>query len=834
MKKTQKPLKPSFKSFLPYLLAFFLPAILFFLVFHIQRGGLWPFGENSILTIDAEGQYVPFFAYLKSMVFGDNDFFYSFGNIIGGDAFGFAAYYLFSPFNFIYLIIPTETIAFLIVTLLKIGTAGLCAFIFLKKHFKQKAAYSAVIFSTSYAFMLYNVAFYSNTMFLDGVIWLPLVFLGIDKLMETGRTRFYVLALSSILCFQYYMAYMLCIAAVLYFGYLYLLKNWGRVRQNLVQVRKFVLSSLIAAALSALVTLPTFLSLTTTKRLAMVGADNIIVYLTQYSFLAPLFQIFGVPSERMHTIYSPAFVFCGVMVALLAMAYFVGRSVRLREKILSLGFVTVLLASFALPPLNFVWHAFSIPNGFSFRYAFILSFFLIILAYQGFLNLQHLQPMRRKTVVMFIAVVNLASLFAMNAFSIHNTVTDGAHYIRNYKEFNEMTLTMRSAVQSLHEQDPGMYRVEKSFQYTENDPMLYGYNGLTHFSSSTGAGTMSLLGDRLFFVKMERIGLATIYKNTMTASIDSLLGVKYFFKDEVYDNGVERGVDIFQTSYALPLGFMADQDLLSADLEGLEYFELQNKMFQALSGNDTPIFTTTEFSLEDENMTKTELPDSSVEYTTQNKRDYGYLYVTAPSDDDKLYYFDFVWNKDLQIALNNRPFVFAHDDLTGEVPEPPMLLTDKYSVATDSPRLEIEVPETVTVKAAPFWQESKTALGEHYAELADEPCELNKITGSHLTCTVEAFEDGNLFFSIPNDKGWVVKVDGKQVKTETALDLFMAIPLTAGTHDIELKYTPRGLEFGVFISFTALLVCTIYITKKFWQRTNTLMASVLNATVFSK
>jgi uncharacterized membrane protein YfhO len=82
---------------------------------------------------------------------------------------------------------------------------------------------------------------------------------------------------------------------------------------------------------------------------------------------------------------------------------------------------------------------------------------------------------------------------------------------------------------------------------------------------------------------------------------------------------------------------------------------------------------------------------------------------------------------------------------------------------------------------------------------------------------VEAFEDGNLFFTIPNDDGWVVKVDGKKVKTKTALDLFMTVPLTAGTHNIELKYTPKGLMVGIFITTIALLICLIFVGRKFWQ-----------------
>jgi uncharacterized membrane protein YfhO len=809
---------------LPYLLAFLLPIIIFFLIFHIQAGGLWPFGRNTILTIDAEGQYVPFFSQLRSIIFGNNDFSYNFNNIIGGDFFGLAAYYLFSPFNLIYLLIKTETIAFLVVSLLKVGAMGFFAFLFLTRHFKQKPSYKTIIFSTAYALMLYSIAFYSNTMFMDGLVFLPLVWMGVDKMLRTGKASLYIFSLGAILCAQYYMAYIICIGTTLYFIYMFLQESPTRqaIKANLAKIRQFFFTSIVAAILSAFILLPAFMSILTSERRVSVPASSTVVSLTQYSAAKPLLQFFGFWGGRLHTLYSPAFTFCGIITAFLVIAFFISRRIRAREKILSAAIILLFLLSFASQPLDYIWHGFSTPNGFSFRQAFILVLFLIIMAYKYCLILQEKKFFRKKLVLFSLGFANIASLFLMGVLVTHNTVTDGAHYIRNHQELNEMISDMRSATEKMHEKYPGEYRVEKSFQYTENDPILFGYNGLTHYSSSVQHNTMSLVGKRLFFTKMERVGLATIYKNTMTSSIDSLFGVRFFFKDYEY-NTIERGISVFENKYALPMAFMADKDLLLADTDNLEYFELQNKMFSALSGIDTPIFTATEIPIEGKGLSQKSTSDGKIIYEGGGKYAPGYLRITAPiDDDDKIYYFDFVWNSSLEVRINNKPFDFAYDDLTGEVPEPPLLLTDKYDSSSEQP-VEIEIPEEIELKSPSFYQESKSALGEHYAALADEPCDLAKISSSHLTCTVTAKTDGNLFFSIPNDKGWVVKVDNKKVKTETALDLFMTIPLTAGTHNIEMKYTPRGFWTGAFISVIAIIACAIYGIRAFWRQTSRLL-----------
>jgi uncharacterized membrane protein YfhO len=192
-----------------------------------------------------------------------------------------------------------------------------------------------------------------------------------------------------------------------------------------------------------------------------------------------------------------------------------------------------------------------------------------------------------------------------------------------------------------------------------------------------------------------------------------------------------------------------------------------------------------------------------------------------------LYYLDLKHTKsqNLSAKLDNEDIKFAYDTGDGQNLNPPILLNRKWALSTENPQLEVAVPASVTLDSAAFWQENKAALGEHYAALADEPCDLQKITSSHLTCTVEAQTAGNLFFTIPNDEGWAVKVDGKKVPTQTAFDLFMTIPLSAGVHNIELKYTPRGLPAGIFISLATLLICAIYTLKQFWRRSRQLIAA---------
>nr|WP_062325415.1 YfhO family protein [Holzapfeliella floricola] len=87
-------------------ISFLLPFILFLIYFALR--GAYPFGDNSILTVDLGQQYIDFLAYFKHTVTQNpGDAFYSFSKGLGGAMSGTWAYYLLSPFNLILLLVPT-------------------------------------------------------------------------------------------------------------------------------------------------------------------------------------------------------------------------------------------------------------------------------------------------------------------------------------------------------------------------------------------------------------------------------------------------------------------------------------------------------------------------------------------------------------------------------------------------------------------------------------------------------------------------------------------------------------------------------------------------------
>lgn len=77
-------------------------------------------------------------------------------------------------------------------------------------------------------------------------------------------------------------------------------------------------------------------------------------------------------------------------------------------------------------------------------------------------------------------------------------------------------------------------------------------------------------------------------------------------------------------------------------------------------------------------------------------------------------------------------------------------------------------------------------------------------------------QDDALFLctTIPYDKNWNIFIDGKLQKTEKVNIGFIGCKINSGKHNIEIKYIPRYLMFGVGVSFLVLLI-VIFVNFRF-------------------
>lgn len=113
---------------------------------------------------------------------------------------------------------------------------------------------------------------------------------------------------------------------------------------------------------------------------------------------------------------------------------------------------------------------------------------------------------------------------------------------------------------------------------------------------------------------------------------------------------------------------------------------------------------------------------------------------------------------------------------------------------------------------------------DHYVEqvsaLKEDVMEDIEIGTNSVTGTVNLEESKILCLTIPYDKGWTAYVDGVETPLCQANVMYMALPLKAGNHTIELHYQTYGLKIGALLSVCGFGLFVVMIIVQTQSRKN--------------
>ncbi|MBQ7012179.1 MAG: YfhO family protein [Clostridia bacterium] len=392
--------------------AFALPAMLMFVIYAAM--GTYPFGTSSVLVLDLNGQYVYFFEALRDLVYGEGSFLYSFGRALGGEFLGIYAYYLASPLSYIVCLFPKHAILEALYTMfvIKCGLCGLTFGYYMHKTGKVRGKAATIMFSTMYALCAYNVIYQHNTMWIDCVIMLPLVALGIEQLIAKRKYLLFTVSLALAILSNYYIGFMMCFFVLAYSVYAYFslpksdIDPYGERFHLVRSVGRVALFSVIAIAISMVITMPAVYALSFGKDdfqtagldisnpLAIIEnfKNNPHFKLTQRFDFLDLFGKFYVGAydtvrpEGLPNVYS------GMLALILVPIYFLNSKRPKGERIGTALFILFFILCFNFNPIDMAWHGFAIPNWLNYRYSFMLSFVLIVAARKGYDALEENGP----------------------------------------------------------------------------------------------------------------------------------------------------------------------------------------------------------------------------------------------------------------------------------------------------------------------------------------------------------------------------------------------------------------------------------------------------------
>ena len=175
-----------------YLLSGLIPLLIFVVCSFIES--YVPFGTQQLNIYDSFTQYPGFIMGLKRALIEGN-LFYSWGASLGFNFFSSLSYYGMSPLNLLGLLSsPINYTKFIaIMTYIRIFLLGFTMCFYLEK--KGLKQVEIILFSTLFALMGFTSTYYYNYMWIDGIIMLPIVIYGLDKLIEKNSPSIYIFSL---------------------------------------------------------------------------------------------------------------------------------------------------------------------------------------------------------------------------------------------------------------------------------------------------------------------------------------------------------------------------------------------------------------------------------------------------------------------------------------------------------------------------------------------------------------------------------------------------------------------------------------------------------------
>ena len=391
--KNQKKEKKTFDGY--YLLAAFLIPFLIMLAVYVCLNK-HPFGNNSVLTLDMQAQYVYYFEALRRLLTEGGSWLYSWERTLGGEFMGIVAYYVGSPFNLLTVLFPKSMIpdAIMFIQLAKIGAMGVTFAYYLRKT-RKTSDMVTIAFATMYALSAHAVVQLCNMMWLDAMVFLPLLVLGIESMIRERKFILYTVSLTTIFCANYYIGYMCAIFTFFYYLYYFMLvrneipqnesAKEGKFLKRLLHsngfetLMRFGVFTVISLMISAFVLLCAYYSLSFGKT----GFSNPNFAPTlRFDFLDLFVKMLPGSYDNVRPGGLPM-IYCGMLAVIALPLFFMSSAISKRKKALSAAMLGVLLTSFLVNTVDLVWHGFSAPNWMEYRYSFIVIFFILLLACDG-------------------------------------------------------------------------------------------------------------------------------------------------------------------------------------------------------------------------------------------------------------------------------------------------------------------------------------------------------------------------------------------------------------------------------------------------------------------
>lgn len=527
--------------------------------------------------------------------------------------------------------------------------------------------------------------------------------------------------------------------------------------------------------------------------------------------------------------YRFSFLYSFVVLYMAYRAYTLRHSFKLWQLLIALSLALCILFSANMPQDIPFW---------AYNVVFLLLYFAALLYPQFYLIPRKDAPRRKKY---FIAKARterrhmssslLIGIMCMEL--ILNLVNFGVDFagtsVDDYPRGTENSKAMLEYAEN-RSADELFYRIETAHPQTLNDGALNGYHGITTFTSSANVQItrfMQVLGygakdtyNRYAFEDSSPVANLFLNLRYMLDRQGNIIDNPYF--DRVNNS---ENVYLLENNAYLPLGFLADSQILNTDFESAyneathtpeswNSLHFQNKLFRYATGTEQDVWSflignqlsITSDDLIVYNTTQT----GSCDYTADELASGTLVYRYEPSTSGYMCLDLYAMHYNSYYAASNSFSVWKNGEF---------LCYYNYSLPQTIGVAAVKAGDVVEVRVdciageeghvrvhAAILNEDVFRAG--YNTLSQSVLELTEFRNTHITGTINCNRSGVLYTSIPQNGNWTAAVDGKPVSTIEIGDAMVGLLLSEGYHTIEFSYQNKAFQYGLIISSACLLIFT--------------------------
>lgn len=433
-------------------------------------------------------------------------------------------------------------------------------------------------------------------------------------------------------------------------------------------------------------------------------------------------------------------------------------------------------------------------------------------------------PLRHVT--LFTAALFFVSLLEI---AVNTAVYQGVYNYEPLAEFEFFHQALKQPSEAVKPQENEFYRVERTFRHDRNDGLRFDLSGLTHFNSTYEYNTIELMST----LGMARARASTDGGNS-TKFTDGLFAIRYYMDAKYDPEGMQKlksqvyrpdlrnmtlvdeseFVQTYENPWLMPLGMLAEAPLETYDAGRKNPMDVQDELANLLDGRAGEInyFKRQPMSeVQSENLVL-ENPDTSlktyrrVDEDKDQKAALSWHFTTTGEGSSYLTISETFNVNNTSIYLNGEAI---GNKRTGNVSSSQILNVSADGDPMQEQTLEVRLKrekDSVKLNHMALFTLDEEALQDEVTYQKENGLSLDVFKPTYFKGTVTADENTPLLLlSLPYDKGWHAKVDGKAVPTKMVLDALTAIDMAPGTHTVEFSFTQPLFFSGLTLSVGGLL-----------------------------